>query len=80
VINEGERMWKEVVVAKLKALPWHLSGATEEEHGKPVGIVAVPAETQTGLQNTRRKRYRLGQLVRCPSELTGTYVPDWTVS
>jgi hypothetical protein len=35
MINELKRMWKEVVMAKLKVLSWHLPGRTEEHHRNP---------------------------------------------
>jgi hypothetical protein len=33
--DELERIWKEVVVAYFKALPWHISTETEENHKNP---------------------------------------------
>jgi hypothetical protein len=32
---ENDEMWKEVVVAKFKALSRHLAGGTEENNNKP---------------------------------------------
>jgi hypothetical protein len=34
VNNELERMWKEVDIAQLEALPWSLPGGTEENRKK----------------------------------------------
>jgi hypothetical protein len=34
-MNELERIWKEAVVALLKALSWNLLGRTEENDEKP---------------------------------------------
>jgi hypothetical protein len=43
MINELERIWKEMFV-EFMVLFWHLLGGTEENHEKPVRISAVVAE------------------------------------
>jgi hypothetical protein len=63
VNNELERMWKESFMAYFKILPQNLSGGTEENHEKPVGIVGVPAKTQTEhLLNASQRHYHFSQL------------------
>jgi hypothetical protein len=39
--NEFEWMWKEVVMAKVEVVSWHLPGGTEEIHKSPVRIDSV---------------------------------------
>jgi hypothetical protein len=38
VSKEMERMWKEVVMAKLEILSWNFPGGTEENHRKPYSL------------------------------------------
>jgi hypothetical protein len=63
LVNDGfERMLMEAVVAKCKALSWHLAGGTHDKH-KSLRVVSVQVEIRNGyLQNTIEKTYRFSQL------------------
>jgi hypothetical protein len=48
-MTDGFEMTREVaVVAYISLLFRHSPGGTEENHGKPVGIICVPADIPNG--------------------------------
>jgi hypothetical protein len=54
--NHLERIWKEVVMAYLKVLSWHLPGGTEENHEKCVRMANIQAEILTqNLSNMKQE-------------------------
>jgi hypothetical protein len=70
--NELERVWKEAIVTYFKILPRHLTGGTEENHGKPQSqdirspdcdLNPGPPEYESGVITTQHRQTVISEII-----------------
>jgi hypothetical protein len=67
--DEFQEIWKEVGVATLKELFWHLPGGSKKDHKKPQNSFVFWLEFESGTLRVCQRHYCLGQLSLVISQL-----------